>query len=503
MPRSDDVVSPDAASAAGRSRTGPLHSIALPTRFLIVTGLALGAGLLARDWIAGLGLLVLWAGWHWLVVDDTPPVLAMAFTFQWVQVTIGLYYHALSGRSLEAIELSDYRPMVLIGLGCLVALLAGLKLGLRLLPGPREADRRGPAEVFTWFELIAIYLVSIGVTGTVQQLAWEVPLLTQGILALTYARLATLFIMFYRLTRPRIRWGWIGLILAIEVGIGFTGFFAGFREPLMMAAVALLTAFNRRKFTHWAVLGVVAITMFGSGLMWMAIRTDYRQDFENQVFAHSREARLERVIALTSSWLRKDFEALAYDLDFFVDRLWAVYYPALAVARVPSALPHEDGAILGRALAHLVTPRLFFPDKAVLESDSEMVMRYSGVWAAGAERETSIAFGYAAESYVDFGVPLMFLPVLVFGLLMGLAYHFWLRAIRNRELAVGFVTATFWMCLYLFERSWIKTLGLTVTMMVYLGGATFLLDRFLLWRDAGSAMRRAPARAAAPRRAGG
>jgi hypothetical protein len=37
------------------------------------------------------------------------------------------------------------------------------------------------------------------------------------------------------------------------------------------------------------------------------------------------------------------------------------------------------------------------------------------------------------------------------------------------------------MSLYLFERSWIKTLGLTVTMMVYLGGATILVDRVLLW----------------------
>ncbi len=113
-----------------------------------------------------------------------------------------------------------------------------------------------------------------------------------------------------------------------------------------------------------------------------------------------------------------------------------------------------------------------------------MVMRYSGVWAAGSEHETSIAFGYAAESYVDFGVPLMFLPVFVFGCLMGMAYHWWLGIIRHRELAVGLVAVMFWMSLYLFERSWIKTLGLTVTMMVYLGGATILVDRALIWARA-------------------
>src|SRR5712692_6826473 len=207
----------------------------------------------------------------------------------------------------------------------------------------------------------------------------------------------------------------------------------------------------------------------------------------------------ERVVLLTSKWLRRDFDTMLFDLDFFVDRLWVIYYPALAVTRVPAVVPHEHGAILGRALLHVVTPRVLFPDKAVLESDSEMVMRYSGVWAAGAEKDTSIAFGYAAESYVDFGVPLMFLPVLAWGFLMGMAYHWWLRVIRHREIAIGLVTVMFWLALYLFERSWIKTLGLTVTMMVYLGGAAFVLDRYLLSRRGPETIRPEPA----PRRARG
>ena len=172
--------------------------------------------------------------------------------------------------------------------------------------------------------------------------------------------------------------------------------------------MALLGVFDRRKVTHWLAVGLFGAVMFLTGLMWMAVRTDYRQDFESQAFAASREARLERIAGLTSQWLRQDFKRVFDDLDVFVDRMWVIYYPALAVSRVPSMVPHENGAIMWRALLHIVTPRLLFPDKAVLESDSEMVLHYSGVWAAGADQDTSIAFGYAAESYVDFGVPLMF-----------------------------------------------------------------------------------------------
>ena len=94
------------------------------------------------------------------------------------------------------------------------------------------------------------------------------------------------------------------------------------------------------------------------------------------------------------------------------------------------------------------------------------------------------AFGYAAESYLDFGIPWMFLPVLGYGLVMGAAYQVWLSVIKHRELAVSLVTVIFWMALYIFERSWVKTLGSTITIMVYLGGFTYLLDQYLLMRRA-------------------
>jgi hypothetical protein len=470
----------DADATWSRADRGPAPTGRLETLEALVAVLAgsLALSLVTGDWIAGAGILVLASVWRLLRTDEGPPVLAMAVTFQWIQVTAGLYYYGLTGRALPAIVHSDYRPMVLIGLGCVVALALGLAFGSRVGFRIWGVIRR-PERAFLWPGLLAMHVGCLFLTGTVQELAWRLPGLTQGVLALTYVRYAILFIMFWRLTHPRVRFGWMALLLAQEVALGFTGYFAGFREPLMMAAVALLSVFDRRKWRHWVVLGALIAIMALSGLIWMSIRVDYRSDFENQLYAESRQERLERVAALTSTWVRQDFVDLADDLDAFVDRLWAIYYPALAVERVPALLPHEDGDILWRAVMHIVTPRLLAPDKATLTSDSEMVRRYSGVWVAGDESRTSIAFGYAGESYVDFGVPLMFLPVLVYGLLMGFAYRAWLRVIVHRELAVGFAAAAFWLSLYLFERSWIKTLGLSATVMVYLGTAVVLLDRFL------------------------
>ena len=150
--------------------------------------------------------------------------------------------------------------------------------------------------------------------------------------------------------------------------------------------------------------------------------------------------------------------------------------------RVPSFQAHEDGRIITSALLHLVTPRVLFPDKPELPSDSEMVRKYSDVNVAGADENTSIAFGYAAESYVDFGIPLMFVPVFLYGLLAGVSYQGMLQMLRHRELAISVVTVIFWLSLYLFERSWVKTLGTHFTLLVYLGGLTYLIDRYLSGR---------------------
>jgi hypothetical protein len=104
---------------------------------------------------------------------------------------------------------------------------------------------------------------------------------------------------------------------------------------------------------------------------------------------------------------------------------------------------------------------------------------------AGRESNTTIAFGYAAEGYIDFGIPRMFVPIFCFGLLIGAMYALFRSIIWHRELFVAFGTVAFWLSAYLFERSWATMLGVTVGFMVYLGLPVVLLDRFLLVRFAG------------------
>lgn len=433
-------------------------------------------------WLAGASIGVLLLGWRLLGTNEGPPVLALAFTHQWGQVTAGIFYRALTGDTLPAFDGSDWETMVMIGLVCITVMAIGIYVGMVMTRTKWQVPAGGPHGAFSWRTLGISYLVLVVVAGVVQQLAWDYPTLTQAILAIGFSRLALLFLIVRRLSHPEFQWKWIGGLMAFEVLLGFTGYFAGFREPLIMAVIATMEVFDRRRTQHWAMAGALVAVLGVASLLWMGVRTEYRRDYDRDLFAASRSQRLERIRDLSTGWLEQDREQLRANLNALVDRAWAIYYPALAVERVPAVLPHTDGEILTGALIHLVTPRIIFPDKGELPSDSEMVRKYSGVYVAGAERDTSIAFGYAGESYVDFGIPVMFVPMAVFGIVMGIAYQWFVSSIRHRDLAIALVTVIFWLSLYLFERSWIKTLGLSLTLMVYLGGLTYLLDRWLLLR---------------------
>ena len=71
--------------------------------------------LFAGDWLIPVSILTLWACLKLTSTGDRLYVLPLAMTFQWSQTSLGVFYQGLTGRTVPAIELSDYRPMVLIG----------------------------------------------------------------------------------------------------------------------------------------------------------------------------------------------------------------------------------------------------------------------------------------------------------------------------------------------------------------------------------------------------
>jgi hypothetical protein len=392
-------------------------------------------------------------------------------------------YFALSGRTIVEMRTDVYRPMVLIGLGCVAVLFAGFYLaaGFRRGNPPRNKHQLLP---WTTNQVAAIYGATVAMSGVLTELAWSTSGLTQAILVFSRVRYVLLFLLITRLVRPTPRWWWIVGILMLETGLGFAGFFADFREPLVIAAIAVLGAMDRRQPKTWLIIASLGLLAVSSGLIWTAIKPVLRQ---NYVAYATRSERLTAVFGVTGSAFSRGPDIWKYESDSMVSRIWAVYFPALALTRVPSILPHENGAILKGAIRNVLTPRLFFPDKPVLPSQSDEVRKYSGVWVGGRETNTSYAFGYAGESYVDFGLPYMFLPVFVFGALLGFAYRFLSRHIGHYELRTGVLIVIVWSTMGVYEASWVMLIGPSLTILAILGGGALLLDKVISSAERGKA----------------
>ena len=136
--------------------------------------------------------------------------------------------------------------------------------------------------------------------------------------------------------------------------------------------------------------------------------------------------------------LNKGLTHLSDGFDCLMRRIEYTFFFGRVVERVPSVLPHDDGAIWGGAVMHVLTPRLLFPDKPGLAADVENTQHYAGLrLTEQGGWQTEIPMGYMAESYIDFGSLGMFVPILLLGLLYGFQYRYAITRARYMIFAFG------------------------------------------------------------------
>jgi hypothetical protein len=425
-------------------------------------------------WVLGPALFVFLLGMYVLSRDDGAPVVAAAFTYQWLQVTIALVYLAITSRRITDLSGIDANRMVLLGLASVTAYFGGYAMiasrGKRVDPASEQALVTSPS-----FRLIAIsYAVAVIVNLPLQRNAWGIPALTQVLLVLSIARYSLLYVLMTRLLKPTPRWPMVLALIVMELTLGFTGFFAAFRESLVFIVLATLGAANRRRASTWVAGLAVAALAVMAALTWTAIKEIVRAQYSS---ASSLGQRLSNVASVLGPAVRGSATQWDEHSDQLVSRMWMIHYPALALERVPSEVPHENGKLLWGAVSNTIMPRMFFPEKGVLPSSSDEVRKYAGVYVTGRERNTSFAFGYAGEAYVDFGWPLMLAPILAFGCLLGYADRLMRTVLRSPDVRDGVRVVVLWSSMYLYEVSWVMLLGTTTSLLVVLVGGGLLFER--------------------------
>ena len=416
-----------------------------------------------------------------------PPALPFVLGFQWLQATAKVFHADVLGVDVNDLILypafgyfARVETATWFTLGGLVALALGMRLAIRTLPLPDTDAIRRLAESFSVSRAFWLYLAT---TFTVTALYGAVGSrsgFSQILLGVMQLKWATYFFVCYLAIVRREGYAFLFIAFAVEFIAGI-GFFSAFKTVFFITIITYFAARSRITVGTVAkgIVVVVVLAILGSG--WISIKEDYREilrgDQEGRQGTDLSQG--EQVAVLVDFVSTLDGEDLAAGFEPLATRLSYVDYFGYALAYVPEVAPHEGGALWGAAVRHILTPRILFPSKPPLVSDSEITNRYTGLAVAGSAQGTSISLGYMGESYVDLGPVWMFVPLFLLGLLRGLMYRFFLRSEEKRLLGYAFVVALF-SGGYLLENSTAKLLGSSVMQFIVLA----LLFRYVAPRVA-------------------
>jgi hypothetical protein len=103
--------------------------------------------------------------------------------------------------------------------------------------------------------------------------------------------------------------------------------------------------------------------------------------------------------------------------------------------QVPEVIEHQGGDDIAAVIEFLLVPRFINADKGVKDA-SLRTSYYTGKTFSNASQGTSISMGYFCDLYIDFGLYIMFIPLMLIYLAIGYVYA---KIITTRKFNILFV----------------------------------------------------------------
>ncbi len=389
-----------------------------------------------------------------------PPVLVFACVFQWLQATAAIFYTNQYGVTLGE-AFGDYALTFAtwLSIGAVASLAVGIRCGL-LGAGP---SRREPIEAaarkVNLGRAAVLYIVSFIVSTVLTRIAFLFTGFTQEILAIAGLKWVFVFLVCYAVLQQRRGYGILILCVLLEFVSGFAGAFSNFKSVFFVLAVAAMASPAALKGRRLFASGVCFIALFASGVIWTAVKMDYRTFLAEESIDEDSSVPMERKFEkLTDLVESLTWENVVDGIDGMIMRVSYVHFFALTIENVPNRVPFEDGRLWGGSVVHVLTPRFLFPNKPVLD-DSERTVTYTGVQVSGMEQGTSIGIGYVGESYIDFGPIGMFAPIFLLGVFYGLLYQCFVTRSRYKLIGSAIAVSVLIFNAYEIETSNIKIVG--------------------------------------------
>lgn len=215
--------------------------------------------------------------------------------------------------------------------------------------------------------------------------------------------------------------------IALEILIGFTSFFSDFKTVIFYLVVLYLTFITSVTTKRLLIsLGIVTVIFFAV-LFWSGVKSEYRsflnKGSSTQSVQVSKNEALSKLYDLSNN-KKSTFET---QITVLLDRLQATENFAKTINRVPAIIPYRNGTNWSETFEFVLTPRIINPNKPILDF-SQKVSKYTGIQHAGLAQGTSFSLGYFVDSYIDFGLYGMMIPLFLLGIFLGYMHLYFIKS---------------------------------------------------------------------------
>jgi hypothetical protein len=397
-----------------------------------------------------------------------PPTLLLLAMIHLIQVNTALIYANVTGVPLNS--LSEYgvdlEYATLIALGGVLCLIVGMSFGSAGAPFWSPADAQVEARTWSPRSAFRFWFVSLGISLFFTELSS----LSEGVRQLFIAgagiQYIGIFVLAYVCLCQKRGVGYFLVAVAVELGIGFTGFFGAFKEVFYVLFIAFAAARPKINFPAFVAIAFTAIVALICSSFWSAMKEDYRS-YLNQGSAEQEVVVPlgDRLNYLADRISEADGDTLSDGFDKLIRRMSYIEFFGATMNFVPASRPHEFGAMTMAAISHILLPRLLIPDKAALPQDTVITIAYTGLPITD-RSGVSISIGYPGEFYIDFGILGVLAGMGILGFLYGKASRY---IQRHFSALIGYgATVTLLIPGFLFETSLPKTVGAVCTSFIIL-----------------------------------
>lgn len=364
--------------------------------------------------------------------DNEPKVLFFALAMFWLTITVKLFYAIYAGVPYES--LSNSANIIDTTYSALFAFVF-FSLGIYITTNKTRSkfaidfkDNFG----YSPRRMIIIYAGSIAGSLIIRSAFGMIRGFDQIVFGIIDLKMGFLIFPVLAVYQRRDNLPFAVALILFEVVLSFFSYFSWFKEILFALLILLLTRkinFNYKSLVAYTLILFSTLYLLVS---WQMIKDEYRAFLNKgeraQVVSVTREEALDKLQELASADKKDDKKDKV--LYASIDRLSYIEFYSESRMKVPVFMPYENGKLWAANIAHILLPRMFFPDKEPID-DSKMVNKYCFRKVLTQAHGVSMSLGFIAESYIDFGPVFMYIIIFLVGCFMGLIYASIMRQCIN------------------------------------------------------------------------